>query len=98
MATPTEDIPYAVSNFAIPEPEDRTPDPDQVKKSVLVKVADSLADDIAFYSNFESLELPNNATREEKIAAYDTIAIYKGLSLHLKKYKTMIDNKLKEIK
>lgn len=95
---PTEDITGDVDSFAIPEDEPRTPDPDKRRKSILVKVSKELQRDIDTHNSFESLQLPANAKPEEKIALYDEIAIHKGLALHLKKYKSLIDGKLKELK
>lgn len=98
MAEPTEDIPYEVDDFATPDKE--TPkgaDVDQPNKSVLVELSKELKRDIADNSSFEVINLPANATPEQKIAAFDDMAIHKGLALHLKKYKVMIDNKIKEL-
>lgn len=98
MAEPTEDVPYSsVDDFASPDEEKRTPDVDQANKSVLRQVSEELEKDIAEQSSFDSLNLPSNATAEQKIAAFDEMAIHKGLALHLKKYKLMIDSKLKEL-
>lgn len=97
MAEPTEDIPYEVDDFATPDEDDKRPDPDQDKKSVLVDVSEELERDIALNSSFDVINLPANATPEQKIAAFDDMAIHKGLAIHLKKYKLMIDNKIKEI-
>ena len=94
---PTEDIPYEVDEFTTPEKEDTGPDPDHGKESVLVEVSRELAADIAANNTFDVIDLPARATPEEKIAAFDQIAIHKGLVLHLKKYQAMIDNKLKEL-
>jgi hypothetical protein len=95
---PTEDITGDVDSFAIPEEEPRTPDPDKRRKSILVQVSKELQHDIDTHNSFDSLQLPANATPEQKVALYDEIAIHKGLALHLKKYKSLIDGKLKEIK
>lgn len=99
--TPTEDIDYTgeVDDFAVADPE--TPkgaDPDQPNKSVLKEVSEELARDIATNNSFDVIHVPANAKPEDKIAAFDDIAIHKGLALHLEKYKVMIDNKLKELK
>ncbi|MES2367789.1 MAG: hypothetical protein V4563_18070 [Pseudomonadota bacterium] len=98
MADPTEDIPYEVSDIATPDKE--TPkgaDVDQPRKSVLKEVSEELAVDIASNNSFSVITLPSNATPEQKIAAFDDMAIHKGLALYLEKYKLMIDNKLKEL-
>lgn len=94
----TEDIPYNVDEFATPEKEQpKGADVDQPIKSILKEVSEEIANDIATQNSFSSIELPVNAKPEDKIAAYDQIAIHKGLALHLNKYKVMIDNKLKEL-
>lgn len=98
---PTEDIDYTsgeVDDFATPDPEKKTDDIDQPNKSVLEEISKELAHDIAEHNSFEVLQVPANATPEQKIAAFDDIAIHKGLALYLKKYKLMIDNKVKELK
>ncbi len=98
MAEPTEDIPYEVDDFATPDTE--TPkgaDVDQPNKSVLKELSKELAQDIKANKSFDVINLPANATPEQKIAAFDDMAIHKGLALHLEKYKVMIDNKLKEL-
>lgn len=95
---PTEDVPYEVSDFATPDKE--TPkgaDPDQPNKTVLKQVSKELEYDIAANKSFDVIHLPANATPEQKIAAFDDMAIHKGLAMHLEKYKVMIDNKLKEL-
>jgi hypothetical protein len=98
MTEPTEDIDYTVDEFATEDQPDRTPDPDQNRKSVLQEVHDELQKDIAINNSFDVIQVPANAKPEEKIAAFDEIAIHKGLALHLEKYRIMIDNKLKELK
>lgn len=92
------DIPYEVDDFATADQE--TPkgaDVDQPNKSVLVELSKELKRDIAINKSFDSIHLPANAKPEEKIAAFDEMAIHKGLALHLQKYKLMIDNKLKDL-
>lgn len=91
-----EDIDYNhVVDTAVEK--DKSEDPDQGNKSVLKEVQKELARDIATFRSFDSVELPANAKPEEKIAAFDQIAINKGLALHLEKYKSMINNKLEEL-
>lgn len=93
----TEDITGDVDPFAIEDEPSRLPDPDLERKSILVEISIELADDIAFNNSFEAVQLPANATPKQKVAAFDQIAIHKGLALHLTKYKIMIDNKIKEL-
>lgn len=98
MAEPTEDIPYEVSDIATPDKEPpKGADVDQPNKSVLKELSEELAADIAANNSFSVINLPANAKPEDKIAAFDEMAIHKGLALHLQKYKIMVDNKLKEL-
>lgn len=97
MTEPTEDVPYQVDEFATEDEPTNTPDVDQANKSVLVEVSEELEFDIAENNSFTVINVPANATPEQKIAAFDDIAIHKGLALHLKKYKIMIDTKIKEL-
>lgn len=92
----TEDVPYSVSEFATPEDE-KQPDEDQPNKSVLVEMQKYLREAIAEHNTFDVVNLPDNATKEEKVAAFDMMAIHKGLVMHLRTVKTMIDNKIKEL-
>lgn len=91
------DIPYEVDDFALEAEADHTPDPDEGKKSVLVELSEEMAQDIETHNSFDVINLPANAKPEDKIAAFDEMAIHKGLALYLKKYKLKIDNKLKEL-
>lgn len=98
MVEPTEDIPYEVDEFTTPDKE--TPkggDVDQPNKSVLIELSKELKRDIITNKSFDVINLPANATPEQKIAAFDDMAIHKGLALHLQKYKLLIDNKIKEL-
>lgn len=96
MVEPTEDIPYTVSDFATPD-EEQVVDVDRPHKSVLVKISESMAADIARHKSFDILQLPSNATPEQKAAVFDEIAIHKGLAMYLEKYKADIDKKIKEL-
>lgn len=100
MVEPTEDIPYEIDDMAISVEEDKRPDPDngRKRKSVLKQLSEELEHDIQTNNSFDVIQLPANAKPEDKIAAFDQMAIHKGLALHLQKYKVMIDNKLKELK
>lgn len=95
----TEDIPYNVSEFATPDETDKPVDDiDQVNKSVLVEVVNEIAKDIDENNSFSVINTPANATPEQKIAAFDDMAIHKGLALYLQKYKSMIEDKIKELR
>lgn len=95
-----EDIGYtSTPDFATPDKESsKDDDVDQPNKSVLLELSEELEKDIAENNSFDVIHTPANATPEQKVAAFDDMAIHKGLALHLKKYKIMINNKLKELK
>lgn len=93
----TEDVPYEVSDFATPDKEEEQ-DPDQPNKSVLLEVAEYCEKQIAEHNTFDVINLPANAKPEEKVAAFDDMAIHKGVAMHLRNIKSMIDDKLKELK
>lgn len=97
MADPTEDIDYQAPDFATPDKEAKTPDEDQAYKGVIKEVLEEVKHDIKQEGSFTSLNTPANATVEEKVAAYDEIAIHKGVALYLNKYKVMLEDKLKEL-
>lgn len=96
--TPTEDIPYEVDSFAMEdlpevpvESEDRT-----VTDEAIQSILQYLDDAIAEHNSFDSIILPGNAKPEDKIAAYDEMAIHKGLSMHLRNVKNIIINRVRE--
>jgi len=92
-----EDVPYIVGDHAILE--DKPPvDVDQPNKPILTELLEEIEADIAYNQSFEAIDIPANATPEQKIAAFDDMAIHKGLAIYLGKYKVMIENKIKELK
>lgn len=93
----TEDIPYGVSDYAMTK-EEVAPDVDRPNKSVLLKVQKYLEQQIERSLSIDALSLPHNATDEEKVAAFNEIAIHKGVAMHLRNIKSTIDNKVKELK
>lgn len=98
MAGQNEDVDYQVSEFATPDKTDEQIDDDQPNKSVLLEVHNELEKDIAENNSFSVITIPANATPEQKIAAFDDMAIHKGLALYLTKYKIMIEDKIKELR
>lgn len=50
----------------------------------------------AEHNTFDVLDLPNNATQEQKVAAFDMMAIHKGVTMHLRNIETIINNKVRE--
>lgn len=94
MSEPTEDIPYEVSDFAVPEKDDNTPDPDQKNKSVLKQVQKYLTEAIAEHDSVDQIDL----TEAAKMTPTQQIAVHKLVKNHLVNIKSDIDNKIKELK
>jgi hypothetical protein len=102
--TPTEDEDYLISgevdDFAIEDEnadEAGVGDEDQTAETkVIQEIRTYLKTAIAEHNTFDVIELQNNATPEQKIAAFDMMAIHKGLIMHLRNVQTIINNKVKE--
>lgn len=90
----TEDIPYNVSEFATPEPEKRTDDDDQPNKTVLLEVQQYLKEAIAEHDSFDVIDLTESA----KMNPTQQIAVHKLVKSHLVSVKTIIDDKIKELR
>ena len=92
-----EDIPYNVSDHAI---EDVPTDDGDAELSAEVKLVKKirayLKKAINESSSFDVLNLPANATPEQKIAVFDEIAIHKGVAMHLRNVEEIINNMVKE--
>lgn len=100
---PTEDEDYLISgevdDFAIEdENEDAgVADEEQTAETkVIQEIRTYLKTAIAEHNTFDVIELQNNATPEQKIAAFDMMAIHKGLIMHLRNVQTIINNKVRE--
>lgn len=63
---------------------------------VIQEIREYLKTAIKEHNTFDVIELQNNATPEQKIAAFDMMAIHKGLIMHLRNVQTIINNKVKE--
>ncbi|HYG84586.1 MAG TPA: hypothetical protein VD907_06970 [Verrucomicrobiae bacterium] len=96
MAEPTEDLPYHVSDHAMADPagDNSAPQDDHALVLSLLEYCDT---EIAKHNSFDVLELPQNATPAQKIAAFDEMAIHKGVAMHLRNIKQEISNKAKGI-
>ena len=90
----TEDVPYNVDPFATPEPEKQTEDADQPNKTVLLGVQKYLKEAIAEHDSFDVIDLTESA----KMNPTQQIAVHKLVKSHLSSVKTMIDDKIKELK
>lgn len=106
MTVPTEDDDYlisgAVDEFAIADEEalddeDGEFDTEQVVNSGIIKeIQQYCTDEIASGNTFDILNIPQNATDEQKLAVFNEIAIHKGVTMHLRNIQTIITNKVKE--
>lgn len=89
----------AVDDFAI---EDETDDigiadeEQSVETKVIQEIRTYLKTAIIEHNTFDVIELANNATTEQKVAAFDMMAIHKGLIMHLRNVQTIINNKVRE--
>ena len=63
---------------------------------VIQEIRTYLKTAIEEHNTFDVIELSNNATPEQKIAAFDMMAIHKGLIMHLRNVQTIINNKVRE--
>jgi hypothetical protein len=92
-----EDIPYNVSDHAI---EDVVTDDGDAELSAEVKLVKKirayLKKAIGKSESTTVLNLPTNATPEQKIAVFDEIAIHKGVAMHLRNVEEIINNMVKE--
>lgn len=93
MAEPNEDIIGDVEPFAIEDEPDRTPDPDQNKKSVLRKIQKYLKTQIAKHNSFDVIE----PAAEGVMTTQQQVQLNKQLVIHLRNIKEEIDTKLKEL-
>jgi len=70
---------------------------DQVVNSSIIKeIEDYCKTAIAESNSFDVLNLPTNATPEQKVAVFDEMFNYKGIVHHLRQIQTIINNKIKE--
>ncbi len=88
----TEDVPYNVSEFATPEPEQQT-DEDQPNKSVLLEVRKYLEESIAEHNSLDSIDL----TEQAKMTPTQQVAVNKLVVSHLRSVRTIVNDKIKEL-
>lgn len=92
-----EDIPYNVSDHAIEDAPTDTSEAELSAESKLVKkIRAYLKGAINESESTVVLNLPTNATPEQKIAVFDEIAIHKGVAMHLRNVEEIINNMVKE--
>lgn len=89
-----EDIPYSAPGFAVPEEEKQADDPEQPNKSVLVDVQKYLKEAIDEHNSLDVIDL----TEAAKLSPGQQIAVSKLVVSHLRNIKSLIDNKIKELK
>ncbi len=89
----TEDVPYNVSDFATPEPEQQ-PDGDQVNKSVLVEVQKYLEKHIKRHNTFDVIA----PEAEGVMTTQQQVEMHKQVVSHLRDVKRLIDDKIKELR
>lgn len=89
-----EDLDYNISDVAIPDPEDKTQDPDKPNKSVLKEVQKYLGEQIIRHNTFDVItpEAENIMTTQQQVE------MHKQIVSHLRTVKEIIDNKIKELK
>lgn len=92
-----EDIPYNISDHAIEDtPTDNGEAEISAEAKLVKKIRAYLKSAIAESKSVDALNLPANATPEQKIAAFDEIAIHKGVAMHLRNIEEIINNMVKE--
>ena len=92
-----EDIPYNVSDHAIEDAQIEDNDAELSAEVKLVKkIRAYLKKAIIESESTNVLNLPANATPEQKIAVFDEIAIHKGVAMHLRNVEEIINNMVKE--
>lgn len=105
---PTEDNEYLVSStvdeFAVADEEALDDDEvdeletDQViNASIIKEIQEYCATEVAKGNSFDVLNIPQNATDEQRLAVFNEMAIHKGVVMHLRNIQTIITNKIKEI-
>lgn len=87
-----------VPSHALPDDHVDTSDSDQVNKSVLIEVIEEMEQDIAALKTTDALLLPKNASDEDKINAYNDMALHHLAAAYLDKYKLKLKTKVEELK
>ena len=88
-----------VDDFAIEDdadPASGLAEDDQTAETKLIQdIRAYLKTAKAEHNTFDVLDIPNNATQEQKIAVFDMMAIHKGVTMHLRNIEAMINNKVR---
>lgn len=96
---PTEDITGDIDPFAMEdEVDDNLVEAEEMTaETVMVKeIRAYLKENIAIHNSFDVLNLPQNATPEEKSAVFDEMFNHKGIVHHLRQIQQIINGKIKE--
>lgn len=88
----TEDVPYNISEFATPEPEQQT-DEDQPNKSVLLEVRKYLEESIGEHNSLDAIDLTNPGD----MTPTQQVAVHKLVVSHLRSVRTIVNDKIKEL-
>lgn len=90
---PTEDVPYTAPDFTTPD-KDREDDDDQPNKSVLLDAQQYLKEAIEEHNTLDVIDLMETA----KMTPTQQVAVHKFVIQHLRAIKTVIDEKVEELK
>lgn len=89
-----EDIPYSAPEFATPEAEKKTDDPDQLNKSVLIDTLEYLDEQIKKHNTFDIIE----PAAEGVMTTQQQVQMHKQVVLHLRNIRITIRDKVKELR
>lgn len=89
-----EDLDYTVDEFATPDKTEEELDADQVNKSVLYEVVKHLNMQLKKHNSLDLVE-PN---AENIMTTQQQVQVQKEIVVHLNEIRTMIVNKIKELK
>lgn len=90
---PTEDVPYTAPDFTTPDRKSEE-DEDQPNKSVLLDAQQYLKEAIEEHNTMDVLDLKEEA----KMNPTQQVAVHKLVITHLRAIKTVIDEKVQELK
>lgn len=94
----TQYIPSTVDDFAIADEDSVNTLDDEMtpEKLALKEIRDYCKKAIKDHNSFDVLNLPQNATPEQKCAVFDEMFNHKGLVHHLRQVQQIIENNVKE--
>lgn len=95
----TDYIPSTVDDDMVPDDDDDsiTLDDEQAAETKVIKeIRDYCKKAITDHNSFDVLNIPQNATPEQKCAVFDEMFNHKGIVHHLRQIQNIINNKVKE--